>query len=195
MAKWCSLFSAACSLGICPVSGKTYVNSFSVIHICIYFPYFLSYFILLPKVTCMETEIFWALLFKVFCSSYVSFLLKLKLFGYPSWIGSETRAFLTNNCPTKDMTAWLWQRHLQRRSSMLGSNNVNFCNSLAFPASVWSLIAQRTLDTQENFSNQFQQIRPYQAVQTALGVPCFYSLLLQLERGQSNVQSGEGRGR
>jgi len=30
----------------------------SVIHFCIYFPYFLPYFILLPKVTYMETEIF-----------------------------------------------------------------------------------------------------------------------------------------
>lgn len=30
----------------------------SVTHFCIYFPYFLSYFILLPKVTYMETEIF-----------------------------------------------------------------------------------------------------------------------------------------
>lgn len=160
----------------------------SVIHICIYFPYFLSYFILLPKVTCMETEIFWAFLFKVFCSSYVSFLLKLKLFGYPSWIGSETRAFLTNNCPTKDMTAWLWQRHLQRRSSVLG-NNINPYTSLAFTANVWGLRAQWTLEIQENFSNQFQQIGTYWAVQTALGVLCFCSLWLQLERGQSNVQS------
>lgn len=30
----------------------------SAIHFCIYFPYFLPYFILLPEVTYMETEIF-----------------------------------------------------------------------------------------------------------------------------------------
>lgn len=122
------------------------------------------------------------------------FLLKLKLFGYPSWIASVTRAFLTDSCPTKNRMAELWQGHLQKRSCTLGNSNINPRISLAFPACVWSLRAQKALEIEENLSEQLQQIWTYQAVRTSLGVPCFCSLLLQLERGQSNTQSGGGRG-
>lgn len=165
-----------------------------VIHFCIYFPYFLPYFILLPKVTYMETEIFWVFLFKFLCSFYVSFFAELKLFGYPSWIASETRAFFTDNCPTKNRMAWLWQGHLERGNCTLGNSNINPRISLAFPACVWSLRAHRALEIQENLYNQFQQVWLYQVVAAGLGVPCFHSLLLQLERGQSNTQWGAGRG-
>lgn len=118
------------------------------------------------------------------------FFLKLKLFGYPSWITSETRAFCTDNCLTKNRMAQLWQGRLQGRSHTIGNSSINPHISLAFPACGCSFRAQRALENQENLSNQFQQIWTYQ---TGLGVPCS-CLLLQLERGQSNTWSGGGHG-
>lgn len=127
------------------------------------------------------------------------FLLKLKLLGYPSWIASETRTFLTDNCPANNKVAQLWQELLQRRRCTISNSNINPHISLAFPACVWSLRAQMALEIQ-NLSNQFQQTKTYQAVQIGLGFPRFCSLLPQLERGQSNTQSdkvhgGKERGR
>lgn len=118
----------------------------SVIHFCIYFPCFLPYFILLPKVTYMETEIFWGFLFKFLCFFYVVFFIFLFYFfclnsnsGYPSWIASETRPFLTDKCPTKNRMAQLWHGCLQRRSCTLGNSNISPHIGLAFPAYIQSL--------------------------------------------------------
>lgn len=87
MAKWCSLFSAIAHKGfILSLEMLALMHSFVIRH-CMYFPYFLSYFILLLKVTYMETEIFWGFLFKFFLFLRQFFL--LKLFGYARWIASE----------------------------------------------------------------------------------------------------------
>lgn len=152
IAKWCSLFSAICSQGLYSVSGNAYINAFfcnSSLYVFSILPllfYFATKGYLHGNRNILRVSI------SIFLSSYVSiFLLKLRLFGYPTWIVSEKEH--SSNCPTKNRRAQLWQGDLQRRSWMFGNSSINPPTCLAFPACIWSLRVQGTLEIQGNLSN------------------------------------------